>query len=302
MNTVRGIPEALDITRVSLADGATILLRRYGRPDGPRLVLSHGSGFAVDAYFPFWSLFLERFDVVVYDLRNHGHNPLGDLAAHHLPMMIWDMRRVVREIDRQFGAKPKIGVFHSFSAALGVFQVVEEGGFDALVLFDPPVCPPGLPEARRETIRKLGSAMAERTRKRQSQFDRWEDLAESYRRAGAFERIAPDNIDLLAKSTLRPREASQGYELCCPPEYEATLFEQLYKWAVAIDLDAAKIPLKVIGGDPLAPFSFLPTVDPEMVLRVDYDFVPESTHLLQLEEPETCAAMTIEYLEGAGAI
>lgn len=302
MSTEWTVPEPIDMAPVELADGGTILLRRYGNPDGQRLVLSHGSGFSVDAYFPFWSLLLMRFEVIVYDLRNHGRNPIGDLAAHHLPMMIWDNRRVVREIDRRFGTKPKIGVFHSFSAAVSVFQVVEEGGFDALVLFDPPVCPPGLPEARRENIKNLGSSMAERSRKRQSYFDRWEDLAESYRRARAFERIAPENIALLARTTLRPRMGSSGFELSCPPEYEARLFEQLYKWAVAIDFDTLDIPLKVIGGDPLAPSSFLPTVDPEMVLKVDYDFVPESTHLLQLEEPDTCAAMLLEYLGNIGEL
>ena len=103
------IPEPHDAATVDLADGGRILLRRHGNPDGPRLVLSHGSSFSADAYFPFWSLLLPRFDLIVYDLRNHGRNPLGDLAGHHMPMMVWDNLRVVRAIDRHFGEKPKIG-------------------------------------------------------------------------------------------------------------------------------------------------------------------------------------------------
>ena len=300
MDTTWKIPEPHDAVAVDLADGGIILLRRHGNPDGPRLVLSHGSGFSADAYLPFWSLLLPRFDVIVYDLRNHGRNPLGDLAAHHVPMMVWDNLRVTRAIDRHFGAKPKVGIYHSVSASVAVFQAIEECSFCALVLFDPPVCPPRLPEARQEQIRRMGPRMAEHARVRQEFFERTEDLAQSLRRARVFERIAAEVIELLAVTTLRPRIGFEGLELCCPPAYEAQLFEQLYKWAIAIDLGTLEIPLKVIGGDPVAPFSFLPTVDPELVSRIDYDFVPETTHLLQLERPEECAALLLEFLAEAG--
>ena len=50
------------------------------------------------------------------------------------------------------------------------------------------------------------------------------------------------------------------------------------------------------------PFSFLPTIDPELVTRVDYDFVPETTHLLQLEEPQACASLMIEFLSSEGLV
>ena len=38
---------------------------------------------------------------------------------------------------------------------------------------------------------------------------------------------------------------------------------------------------------------------PEL-LRLDYDFVPDTTHLLLLEQPDVCAAFTLEYLEQTG--
>ena len=293
------IPPPVDAATVHLADGGIIVLRRHGNPDGQQLVLSHGNGFSADAYFPFWSLLLDRFDVVVYDLRNHGRNPLGDLAGHNMPMMVWDNLRVIRAIDRHFGAKPKIGIYHSVSAAVAVFQAVEESSFDALVLFDPPVLPPGLPEARQENIWAMGPRLAEYARGRQEYFERWEDLAESYQKARAFTKMKPGAIELLARTTLRKRIGEAGFELCCPPAYEAQMAEQLYKWAVAIDLTTLGVPLKVIGGDPVAPFSFLPTVNPDFVVQIDYDFVPETTHLLQLEAPEACVELMLSFLARA---
>ena len=55
-------------------------------------------------------------------------------------------------------------------------------------------------------------------------------------------------------------------------------------------------PVKVIGSDPTVVNSFLPSMEMPDLMLLDYDFVPETTHLMQLEEPETCAALTQECL------
>lgn len=53
-----------------------------GRPDGVRLFLSQGNGFAADAYFPYWQYLLAKFDLVVFDFRNHGQN-VPVVPPHH---------------------------------------------------------------------------------------------------------------------------------------------------------------------------------------------------------------------------
>ena len=87
-----------------------------------------------------------------------------------------------------------------------------------------------------------------------------------------------------------------GYELCCPREYEAQVYEYFFVWAMTLDLDAVHCPIKVIGGDPTSPISFMPSMRLDRLVLTDYDFVPETSHLLQLEEPETCASFTLEFL------
>ena len=59
---------------VVLNDGAKIRMRRHGNPDGVRLLLTHGNGFAADAYYPYWQHLLQKFDLLVFDFRNHGQN------------------------------------------------------------------------------------------------------------------------------------------------------------------------------------------------------------------------------------
>ena len=51
------IPEPTDVLNVRTRDGGIVHVRRYGVPHGPRLLLTHGNGMAVDAYFPFWGGF-----------------------------------------------------------------------------------------------------------------------------------------------------------------------------------------------------------------------------------------------------
>lgn len=36
-----------------LTDGVVAPLRRYGKPDGPRLLINHGNGLAIDLFHPF---------------------------------------------------------------------------------------------------------------------------------------------------------------------------------------------------------------------------------------------------------
>ena len=81
-NTVWNVPKPLSTVDVPVDDDTVITLRRHGNPDGPRLVLSHGNGLAIDLYYPFWSLLADEFDLVVYDLqkswlehRKHNRKP-----------------------------------------------------------------------------------------------------------------------------------------------------------------------------------------------------------------------------------
>ena len=114
-------------------------------------MLGHGSGLAIDLYYPFWSLLADEFDLITYDLRNHGWNTVGPRARHNIPTLIHDHEHILEAIDRHFGNKPKIGVYHSVSALITLLSsattqiraIDDRRPLAAQVLLDPTLCKPG---------------------------------------------------------------------------------------------------------------------------------------------------------------
>ncbi len=291
------VPEPQATAEARMADGSRIVLRRHGNRSGPRLVVSHCNGFAADAYYPFWSLLTDRFDVVLFDLRNHGWNLVGDAEAHSVATFIDDHGHIAEAIDRHFGVRPKIGVFHSVSAQSALIHASREPAYSALLLFDPVICPPG---CRPEDVRKVETMLrhlGEAALRRRERFASPEEFMERVLRAPGFQLLCPGAPELVARTTLRQASNGDGYELRCPREYEAAISLEGPRWARAADLSRVSCPVKIIGSDPTVPFSFLPTVDLREILALDYDFVPDTTHLLQLEQPAECVEAMLPFVE-----
>ena len=110
------LPRPSATVEARLDGGIPAPVRRYGNPEGFRLLMSHGNGLAIDLYYPFWSLFLDDFDVIVFDLRNHGANPLGDLAQHTVPNLCRDLEVIGQTVDRALGVRPVPGSITRFPA------------------------------------------------------------------------------------------------------------------------------------------------------------------------------------------
>ena len=290
--TIWKLPEPLSTHDVRLEDGAVTTLRRHGNPDGPRLVMTHGNGLAIDLYYPFWSLLADDFDLIIYDLRNHGWNDVSPLENHNVPTLVSDHDRILETTDLCYGEKPKIGVFHSISALIPLLSPAKGNGYSALVLFDPPLCKPG---RSYEDFDAAAVRTATAARRRTERFHSIHQLAEVLSIAPQYRRLVPGLFNLMAQATLRRCNDGDGYQLRCPREYEAQIIDYACVYSVAINFDSLRCPIKVIGADPALPFSYLPTLDLSDILSVRYDFLPEATHLLQLEQPSECVATMLEF-------
>ena len=73
--------------------------------------------------------------------------------------------------------------------------------------------------------------------------------------------IPPETLELFAQTTLRPRPGG-GYELCCPPEHEAQIFEFYFGWAMQAPdfLEHLDCPAIAIGSDPTSSHSYMPSI------------------------------------------
>ena len=294
------LPAAKGVIETAAADGARLRLRRHGNPGGPRVFVSHGNGFAADGYFPFWRHFLDRFDVVVFDMRNHGRNPVGEATNHNYAHMAGDVATVRDAAAAEFGAKPAIGLFHSMSAQSAMLAA--DVGFDALVLFDPPNVPPEPGGPVREKMLAYLARLTEWAAARRAVFDDPGELAQDYAGTGAGRHWAAGSHQSMARSVLRS-EPDGKWRLVCPPAYEADMYAQGVTVGLWPPRVAIPCPAKLIGGDPERTRPS-PTALANQALAAehgyDYAAIPGTGHLLQLEQPETCAAVALEFLEGIG--
>jgi pimeloyl-ACP methyl ester carboxylesterase len=277
-----------------MSDGALVYVRRHGNPDGPRMVLSHGCGLSIDTYYPYWSLLQDRFDLFVYDLRSHGWNPPGNIRAQNIPTFVQDCESVLRAIGRDYDEKPVVGAFHSLSGLVALLHEEQWKGFAGLMLFDVPILPPG---GRPEDLVEMGEDMSATARRRRYRFESKEDFAQRITRSPVYRNLPSPIVDLMADTTLRHSPDRTAYELCCPREYEAQVYEYLFGWAMRVNLQRVSCPVKVVGADPTAPFTFMPSMDLSELVDLDYDYLPDSTHFLQLEEPEKCVDFTVDFME-----
>ena len=138
-----------------------------------------------------------------------------------------------------------------------------------------------------------------RTRIRAHRFRSAKDFVELMSAQPAMTRVHPEAIRMMARATLR-QSAGGGVELRCPPEYEAKILASIPGFSRMVDPDALPLPVKVVGADPSLKHYFLPPCDLSRATSLDFEALPGTTHLAQVEKPEECARATVEFLGRVG--
>ncbi len=285
------LPQPSRVLDLKMDQGAILRIRRHGNPTGPRLLLSHGNGLAIDAYFPFWNLLRDRYDLILFDVRNHGENPLHGGAGHDMAHFVVDLEATLGEIQREFGPKPIAGVFHSLSGLIAIRHALEhQDRWRALVLFDPPIYPrDGHP--LRDAQQGDKDQLAVRARKRTERYPSPHAFAKQLASRPVVSRWRPEAYALMARATLREEPSSGEWILACPRELEARVFDENRDPTLWVKLGQVKAPVKLIGADPNIEGASVPGLLSKAVAEetaVEYEAVPDTTHFLQIEQPEAC--------------
>ena len=288
---------------VPLEDGARIRVRRHGNPAGARLFLSHGNGYAINGYLPYWQHFLDRFDLIIFDFRNHGENVPAAPANHTYAQLSRDLERVYQDVTAKLGARKTAGIFHSMSGRTAMKHALEIGfRFDALVLIDPPNVPPtshpAYPLMEAFEVRLTAFAKGRRTH-----FASIDELAADFAKSRVGQAWVPGVHELMARSVLRKNPDGDGFVLACDPANEAGIYQEaltMNLWPRASDFGG---PVKLIGADPDLKGGS-PTGRANQALGTengyDYGFVPGTGHMLQIEKPDECARLTLTFLGECG--
>ncbi len=298
------LPSPSRILDLTMEDGAVIRVRRHGNPDRPRIVLAHGNGFAIDAYYPFWRHLADRYDLAIYDQRNHGWNPRHDDIAHHdVPYFVRDMNLVFDGIRDAFGEKPTAGMFHSISGVTSVWHACEFGfRWDALLLFDPPLVPsPG--HRCHEVARDFELMLAGWSKDRPERFSGPEELAEQFRGSKSLARWIEGSHELMARSILREDPDAGDWVLCCPPAGESRVYATNSALDLCPRLGELAGPFKIVASDPDDPHVRAPGLVNRALFEDfghPYEAVPGTTHMLQLERPEEAARIATAFLDDVG--
>lgn len=290
---------------ILLDDGTAVPVRRYGNPNGVRLFISHGNGFAVDAYFPFWKLLLDDFDLVLFDFRNHGRNLPSDPKRHNYAQMARDIERVFSAVTEALGRKTSVGVFHSMSARAAMKHAVEIGWrWDALALYDPPNVPPP-DHPLYEQMRVFEKRLVSWALSRRSRFAAPDELAEEYARSRAAANWVEGAHELMARSVLRRSPEGEGWALVCAPELEASIYAEALTLNLWPRYEAYGGPVRLIGADPaMTGGPATGAANQALAAESGYDYlaIPGAGHLLQIEKPVECAGALREFLSARGLL
>jgi pimeloyl-ACP methyl ester carboxylesterase len=291
------VPSPTRTADIAMRDGAIIRLRQYGGHGGRRLVLSHGNGLAIDAYLPFWLPLAEDFELILFDLRNHGENPPHDPAAHDWDHFVSDMGEIGAGINAHFGVKPAIGAFHSLSACAALMGALRHGSpWSALALFDPPLFPPPGHPLQPIELAEMAD-LARRARRRSQSYDSTEQFAAQLMRAPAFSNWVPGAHLLFAESTLK--ESGGTWILRNPRELEARTYETNDDASVWQSIGSLSCPALLIGADPAhrhasAPAAICKAIHDER--GTHYVMIPNTTHFLQIEKPDACQTALTRFI------
>ena len=297
------LPKARDEFVMAMDDGVPIGARVHGNPEGTRLFFSHGNGFAADGYLPFWGPLLDRFEVVVFDFRNHGRNGPSPAEAHDYAHFIPDLASIREQVAARLGAMTSVGVFHSMSARAAMKEAVDTGfHWDALILFDPANVPPrghALYDMMDAFEHKL-VALAGRRRER---FDSPEDLAREYAESRFHRQWVEGAHELMARAVLRRDEDTGDWVLACGRELEAAIYTEAMEldlWPAYGDYGG---PVKLISADPEMEGASLSAVaNRALAAESDYVYeaIPGTGHMLLIEKAEACIGAMTSFLAESG--
>lgn len=261
-----------------------------GHAGFPQLVMLHATGFLARLWQPVARRLAAAHHVIAFDSRGHGDSdrpdPCDELNYRWL-RLAEDLRGFLDALG--LWGIPAIG--HSAGGAAAAYVAATHPQyFSRLVLVEPIIIPTEMLKGAR------GNQMAEAARRRREVWTSPEEMIESYRGRPPFTRWTEEALRLYAEHGTFRREDGQ-YQLKCPGEVEARMFENSDSLDVWGLLPRITCPATVIKGQHTDPF--LGKMAEAVAARIPdgrHVTVPDAGHLVPMEQPQAVADLVLEFL------
>jgi pimeloyl-ACP methyl ester carboxylesterase len=281
------------------SDGVEVAVHDLGG-SGPRLLISHATGFHGHAYDTLAAALGERFHCISFDYRGHGDTRTPPRALdgsvtgkkYDWERYADDALTVARHVRDDEGG-PLIAFGHSMGGA-GLLMAAhrDRSLFRALVLFEPIVFPPD-PE------RQAGAAnpLADGARRRRASFPSYDAAIANYSEKRPLSTFPADALDSYVRHGFGEGEDGQVH-LKCLPETEAGTFEGSghATWELLPDI---LVPTLVLAGEAepgAGPAALAPLVADQLP-NGRYTGFAELDHFGPMTHPELIAQRVREMSE-----
>lgn len=261
--------------------------------DGPPLILVHATGFHARLWDPYAESLQDRYRVIAYDQRGHGDSSM--------PFDGMDWSRLAEDLIaliRSLGIEGCLAAGHSSGgAAVAVCAASYPRSISRAVLIDP-VLRDGRSGHRAEDI---PNPMADRTRKRRAVWESPHQFEEAMHRREAFARWRPEFVSLYAHHGLR-RRADHHYELKCPPNVEAEVYERAPRfdpWPALSRLTVPSLLLRAVGSELNGRGVVSPGAAERIPMCVEQQI--EASHFIPMEQPEQVLQSMVTFFAGAAS-
>ncbi len=270
------------------------------RGEHPTIVLAHATGFHARC----WDQVVRRLGrrhILAVDQRGHGR-------SDKIPFESWvDFGRDLLELLTKLELRDSVGVGHSMGGHAMVAAAARQPRlFRRLVLIDPVIM---APEYYSEEIAASAARLAadHPSARRRKGFDSIEAIVERLSGREPFSFFVPQAFDDYCRHGLLPAADGEGFELACPPEFEASIYTSAASNPGIYD-DAARIgqPVTLVRAmQPRTPtdilnFAYSPTWSELASVFPDATdhLLAEHTHFIPMQDPDRAARLILDAEDG----
>jgi len=269
-------------------NGIDLTIFEWGTRESETILLVHATGFHARC----WDQVVQHLPgshVIAVDLRGHGRSEKSGP---------WSWAEFGEDISALVAAERLsaiVGVGHSMGGHL-VTQAAAAypSAFLRLLLVDPVTL---APEAYRDGAARRMAEEPHPVARRRNRFASPEEMVERIGSRGSYALWDPRVLEDYCRHGLLPAVDGDGYELACPPEVEATIYQgsagtNVHHLAAAIELPVTILRAKQRSADSVpGDFSLSPTWPglAEVFPRGRDVPLPHLTHFIPMQEPALVA-------------